>query len=85
VQTANKAGQSRSSANLAITEGFDKNHSGACAFRIGIDASIWYQHCAHSKGGESPDLRLLVLSFVLIGTAILLLFDFERPKVKRGK
>ena len=62
VQAVNKAGQSRSSANLAITEGFDKSHSGACAFRIDIDASIWYQHCAHSKGGgpESPDLRLLL-------------------------
>lgn len=58
-QVVNKAGQSRSLSNLAIIEGFEKNHSGKRAFRIGIDASIWYRHCVHSKGGENPELRLL--------------------------
>jgi hypothetical protein len=35
-QVVNKAGQSRSLSNLAVIEGFEKNHSGNRAFRIGI-------------------------------------------------
>ncbi|KAG2153896.1 hypothetical protein DEU56DRAFT_771728 [Suillus clintonianus] len=87
-EVVNKAGQSRSLANLAIIEGFEKNHSGKRAFRIGIDASIWYQHCVHSKGGENPELRLLffrLCSLARLPFLPLFVFDGdERPKIKRG-
>ncbi|KAG1851669.1 hypothetical protein F4604DRAFT_1959173 [Suillus subluteus] len=87
-EVVNKAGQSRSLSNLAVKEGFEKNHSGKRAFRIGIDASIWYQHCVHSKGGENPELRLLffrLCSLARLPFLPLFVFDGdERPKIKRG-
>ena len=45
-------------AKLAI-DGFESNSSGKRAYRVGIDASLWYKHAAYSKGGENPELRLL--------------------------
>ncbi|KAG2036965.1 PIN domain-like protein, partial [Suillus americanus] len=87
-EVVNKAGQSRSLSNLAVKEGFEKNHSGIRAFRIGIDASIWYQHCVHSKGGENPELRLLffrLCSLARLPFLPLFVFDGDgRPKIKRG-
>ncbi|KAH7915223.1 hypothetical protein BJ138DRAFT_1055368 [Hygrophoropsis aurantiaca] len=84
----NKAGQSRSLAILAVTDGFEKNTSGRRALRVGIDASIWYQHASFSKGGENPELRLLFFRLrSLAELPILPLFIFdgrERPQVKRG-
>ncbi|KAH7919230.1 hypothetical protein BV22DRAFT_1133985 [Leucogyrophana mollusca] len=84
----NKAGQSRSLANLVVIDGFEKNTSGRRAFRVGIDASIWYHRASFSKGGENPELRLLFFRLrSLAELPLLLLFIFdgrERPKVKRG-
>ena len=84
----NKAGQPRSLANLATTEGFERNNSGVRAFRIGIDASLWFHHAQFSKGGENPELRLLFFRLcALAELPILPLFIFDgrnRPKVKRG-
>ncbi|KDQ57718.1 hypothetical protein JAAARDRAFT_273139 [Jaapia argillacea MUCL 33604] len=84
----NKAGVSRSLTHLAVVEGFEANTSGRRAFRVGIDASIWYQHARFSKGGENPELRLLFFRVrALAELPLLPLFVFdgrERPKVKRG-
>ncbi|EED79402.1 predicted protein, partial [Postia placenta Mad-698-R] len=84
----NKAGQSRAFKNLTVVDGFEENESGRRAYRVGIDASIWYHHATFSKGGENPELRLFffrlckLLEFPLIP---LFVFDGrERPKVKRG-
>ncbi|TFK54033.1 PIN domain-like protein [Heliocybe sulcata] len=82
------AGQSRSLKHLAVVDGFDKNTSGKRAFRIGIDASLWFQHSYSSQGGENPQLRLLFFRLAQLSELPLLpLFIFdgrERPKVKRG-
>ena len=83
-----KAGESRSLAHLAVVDGFESNHSGRRAYRVGIDASLWYTHAAFSKGGENPQLRLLFFRLrSLAELPILPLFIFdgrERPKEKRG-
>ncbi|TCD69961.1 hypothetical protein EIP91_005550 [Steccherinum ochraceum] len=82
------AGKSRSLTNIAVVDGFEDNKSGKRGFRLGIDASIWYQHAQGSQGGVNPEERLLF--FRLCGLAkqpILPLFVFdgrERPRVKRG-
>ncbi|TDL24180.1 PIN domain-like protein [Rickenella mellea] len=82
------SGQSRSLTHLAVVDGFDSNASSKRAYRVGIDASIWYKHAAFSKGGENPELRLLFFRAVKLAELPLLpLFVFdgrERPKVKRG-
>jgi hypothetical protein len=50
----NKAGQSRSLAHLAVVDGFEGNKSGKRAYRVGIDASIWYVVIVwHNFGGDS--------------------------------
>jgi hypothetical protein len=49
MQVVNKAGQSWSLANLTVTEGFEKNHSGSRVFRIDIDASIWFNTVCIAK------------------------------------
>lgn len=41
-EAVSKAGVSRSLANLAVVDGFEGNKSGKRAYRVGIDASIWY-------------------------------------------
>ncbi|THH15482.1 hypothetical protein EW146_g5002 [Bondarzewia mesenterica] len=82
-----KAGQSKSLVRLAV-DGFESNNSGNRAYRVGIDASIWYTHASFSKGGENPELRLLffrLLSLAKLPLLPLFVFDGrERPKVKRG-
>lgn len=89
-QVLSKAGQSRSLANIAVVDGFEKNTSGRRAFRIGVDASIWYQHAMHTakKKGANPELRLLffrLLRFARLPFIPVFVFDGrQRPKVKRG-
>ncbi|THH33505.1 hypothetical protein EUX98_g629 [Antrodiella citrinella] len=82
------AGKSRSLANLAVVEGFEGNASGRRAFKLGIDASLWYQHASACKGGVNPEIRLLYFRLLnLMELPILPLFMFdgrERPRVKRG-
>ncbi|KAL5507252.1 hypothetical protein ACEPAH_6708 [Sanghuangporus vaninii] len=72
--------------DLAI-DAFESNLSGKRAYRVGIDASIWYKHAAYSKGGENPELRLLFFRS-LIRLPLLPLFVLDgrwgRPKMKRG-
>ncbi|KAL5528396.1 hypothetical protein ACEPAF_7532 [Sanghuangporus sanghuang] len=82
------AGRTRSLAKLA-TDAFESNLSGKRAYRVGIDASIWYKHAAYSKGGENSELRLLFFRInSLIRLPLLPLFVFDgrwgRPKMKRG-
>ncbi|TFY70857.1 hypothetical protein EVG20_g2154 [Dentipellis fragilis] len=83
-----KTGQSRALAHLAVVDGFESNASGKRAYRVGIDASLWYTHASFSKGGENPELRLLFFRLKSLAALPLLpLFVFdgrERPKVKRG-
>jgi hypothetical protein len=55
-QIIRPAGQSRSLAHIAVVDGFDTNSSSKRAFRVGIDASIWYYHASSSKGGKNPEL-----------------------------
>ncbi|KII92167.1 hypothetical protein PLICRDRAFT_172297 [Plicaturopsis crispa FD-325 SS-3] len=85
----NKAGQSRSFHHLCVVDGFESNKSGKRAYRVGIDASIWYQHAHFSTNeGENPKLRLLFFRACKLAELPLLpLFVFdgrERPKQKRG-
>jgi hypothetical protein len=85
-QIIRPAGQSRSLANIAVVDGFDANSSSKRAFRVGIDASIWYHHASFSKGGENPELRLLFFRLRnLAKLPILPLFVFDgrnRPQIK---
>ncbi|PSR87077.1 hypothetical protein PHLCEN_2v5247 [Hermanssonia centrifuga] len=82
------ASQSRSLAHLAVVDGFEKNESGRRALRIGIDASLWFQHAYSSKGGANPEIRMLFFRLCALSELpVLPLFVFdgrERPKVKRG-
>ncbi|KAH9830729.1 PIN domain-like protein, partial [Rhodofomes roseus] len=84
-----KARQSRSLAHLAVIDGFETNTSGRRAYRVGIDASIWYQHAMHiPKKGANPELRLLffrLLKLAELPFIPLFVFDGrERPQMKRG-
>ncbi|KAH8119353.1 hypothetical protein DFH11DRAFT_440862 [Phellopilus nigrolimitatus] len=82
------AGKSRSLAHLAVVDGFESNNSKRRAYRVGIDASIWYKHATYSKEGENPELRLLFFRVKELAKLPLLpLFVFDgrnRPKTKRG-
>ncbi|CAL1695341.1 unnamed protein product [Somion occarium] len=83
-----KAGHSRSLTHMAVVDGFERNESGRRALRVGIDASLWYEHARFSKGGENPELRMLFFRIrSLLELPIIPLFVFdgrERPRVKRG-
>ena len=72
-----------------MTDGFEDNESGKRGYRIGIDASIWYQHAEHStKEGANPELRLLFFRLARLAKLpwlVLFVFDGrERPAIKRG-
>ncbi|KAK0449863.1 hypothetical protein EV421DRAFT_2032073 [Armillaria borealis] len=87
----NKAAQPRAISHLAAVDGFERNASGRRAYRIGIDASIWYQHSLTSKSagdtGDNPELRMLFFRLCrLAESPFVPLFVFdgrERPKIKR--
>ncbi|KIL54103.1 hypothetical protein M378DRAFT_56369, partial [Amanita muscaria Koide BX008] len=83
------AGETRSMAHMAITDGFLANPQGLRGFRIGIDASIWFFHAEYGREGENPVLRTLFFRCTsLMRTAFLPLFVFDGPKrpvFKRGK
>ncbi|GJE95923.1 PIN-like domain-containing protein [Phanerochaete sordida] len=83
------AGQSRSLTKVAVVDGFEGNESGKRGYRVGVDASIWYQHAEHStKAGANPELRLLFFRLARLAKLpwlVLFVFDGrERPNVKRG-
>ncbi|KAI9059099.1 hypothetical protein FKP32DRAFT_1634581 [Trametes sanguinea] len=90
----NKAGVTRSLANLAIVDGFEKNEHGSRSFRIGIDANIWLTHAAFSAGrkgedrGANSEIRTLFFRLCRLSKmpfSILFVFDGRsRPHVKRG-
>ncbi|EAU91346.2 hypothetical protein CC1G_07381 [Coprinopsis cinerea okayama7 len=73
---------------MAVADGFEKNSSGHRAYRVGIDASIWFKHSTFSKGGENHELRTLFFKIIyLLKMPILPLIVFDgrhRPKEKRG-
>ncbi|KDQ54498.1 hypothetical protein JAAARDRAFT_196419 [Jaapia argillacea MUCL 33604] len=83
------AGEIRSLTHLAVVDGFEANQNGHRAFRVGIDASIWFFHAAYGKEGENPELRTLFFRCSrLMSMPFLPLFVFDgpkRPSVKRGK
>ncbi|EKM54091.1 uncharacterized protein PHACADRAFT_185071 [Phanerochaete carnosa HHB-10118-sp] len=88
-QILEPAGQSRSLTKIAVVDGFEGNESGRRGYRIGIDASIWYQHGEHStKAGANPELRLLFFRLARLAKLpwlVLFVFDGrERPTLKRG-
>jgi hypothetical protein len=49
----------RSFANLAVEDGFVANKDVLRAYRIGIDASIWFFHTQSGQHGKNPELRVI--------------------------
>ena len=95
MQIINTTGKSRSLAELAVAEGFEKNAHGTRTLRIGIDASIWLHHASYSRGpkggpdrGANIELRTLfwrLKDLSKLPVSVLFVFDGrQRPKVKRG-
>ena len=88
MQILEPAAESVSLAKLAIVDGFEKNVSGKRGLRVGIDASIWFQHAMASKVGANPEIRCLLFKlFNLSEMPIIPLFMFDgrqRPTLKRG-
>ncbi|KAL4241617.1 XPG/Rad2 endonuclease [Abortiporus biennis] len=82
------AGKSRAFSHIAVADGFEDNSSGKRAYRIGIDASIWFEHSRDSREGPNPQLRLLFFRLCRLAELPLLpLFVFDgrqRPNQKRG-
>lgn len=84
------AGSSRSFTAIAV-DGFNDNASerNFRAFRVGVDASIWFVHSTYGKEGENPELRTIFFRLIrLLKLPILPLLVFDgpmRPDVKRGK
>lgn len=84
------AGTSRSFTAIAV-DGFADSGSihNFRAFRVGIDASIWFVHSTYGKEGENPELRTIFFRLIrLLKHPFLPLFVFDgpmRPDVKRGK
>ncbi|KAI0341275.1 hypothetical protein BDW22DRAFT_343822 [Trametopsis cervina] len=93
--TLREAGVPRSLTDIAVTDGFlaaNPPHGAAShprAFRIGIDASIWFVHAEYGKEGENPELRTIFFRLTkLLQVPFLPLFVFDgplRPEMKRGK
>ncbi|KAK0480359.1 hypothetical protein IW261DRAFT_1477544 [Armillaria novae-zelandiae] len=67
----NKAAQPRAISHLAVVDGLGRNFFGRRAYRIEIDASIWYQHSLTSKSagdtGVSSELRMLFFRLHRLG------------------
>ena len=62
-------------------DGYEANTSRRRAFRIGVDASIWFRHAKSSKEGENPELRLLFFRLKeLAKLPVLVLFVFDGRK-----
>ncbi|KAI0687609.1 hypothetical protein BC835DRAFT_402214 [Cytidiella melzeri] len=90
------AGIPRSLTSIAVNDGFQaaSSHGDPAlphprAFRIGIDASIWFVHAEYGKEGENPELRTIFFRLTkLLQVPFLPLFVFDgplRPEMKRGK
>ncbi|KAH7108322.1 hypothetical protein BKA62DRAFT_764380 [Auriculariales sp. MPI-PUGE-AT-0066] len=88
------ASQTKSLTQLAVVDGFQRNHGGHRGFRVGIDASIWFFHASSAftrkaDVGENPELRTLFFRCAkLMGAPFLPLLVFDgpkRPSWKRGK
>ena len=81
------AAASKSFTTVSV-EGFARSREWR-AFRIGIDASIWFVHATYGQKGENPELRTLFFRLArLLKLPFLPLFVFDgpmRPDVKRGK
>ncbi|KAH9009129.1 hypothetical protein EDB84DRAFT_1446468 [Lactarius hengduanensis] len=58
-QILRPSGKPRSLTHIAVVDGFEANPANLRGFRIGIDASIWFFHAAHGRGGENPELCTL--------------------------
>ncbi|KIP12163.1 hypothetical protein PHLGIDRAFT_21224 [Phlebiopsis gigantea 11061_1 CR5-6] len=78
---------SRSFTAVAV-DGFTEN-ARTRAFRVGIDASIWFVHATYGQEGENPELRTIFFRLTrLLKLPFLPVFVFDgpmRPDVKRGK
>lgn len=57
LQILRPTGEVHSLTHLALQSGFES--SGHRAYRIGIDASIWFFHAQGGREGENPELRTL--------------------------
>ena len=81
------AAVSRSFTAVAV-DGFAEN-ARTRAFRVGIDASIWFVHATYGQEGENPELRTIFFRLTrLLKLPFLPIFVFDgpmRPDVKRGK
>lgn len=58
-QILRPAGETRSLVHLSVETGFIENKNGHRAYRIGIDASIWFFHAQGGREGENPELRTI--------------------------
>ncbi|KAM5535093.1 hypothetical protein V8D89_011179 [Ganoderma adspersum] len=97
----NKASQTRSVANLAVVDGFEKNEHGTRSLRVGIDASLWLQHVstpqwlrdknANAGGnrvGDNPELRTLFFKLARwsrLPVPLLFVFDGRERPKARGE
>lgn len=81
--------------NIAVEDGYNADdvpygaQQHPKAFRVGIDASIWFVHAEYGKEGENPELRTIFFRLArLLQVPFLPLFVFDgplRPEMKRGK
>jgi Holliday junction resolvase YEN1 len=59
IQLLRPTGEAHSLTKLAVQSGFVDNCYDNRAYRIGIDASIWFFHAQGGREGENPELRTL--------------------------